>query len=503
MEITESLGKQIIETSYLTAINTKRYRPILRFFYEEYEKMNFMLYKEDIFEAFKGKTFFEDYTLEQCDLDLAALKEWKNLTAIQDSSTAYTLEEFKNKRYRYQLTDFTVEIEKVTLKLENLHIEGASLEPTLIEKIKNEIKEMKKIAEETETQVNGWWETINADFKRLNDNYQSYMKSFYNIKMEDMAHSSQFIVRKNDLVTYLREFIKSLQDNSYEIVEFLKDLSPEVENKILGKVFLAQKRVVRIDKLEEEIPEESIQERNQEKWNNIKRWFLGNETRESEIINIEEKTGEIIRKITRIASQIAETRGNASSRKAEYRKIAEMFCKTETLEEAHKLSSLVFGITTTRHMKGNFPRETDNHSTKLSEEKPFEMEVKPRIREYHEKQERKSIVDRSKQKEEQLKIYLEKKEQERKTLEKYIQNGKIEIENLPDNVETTVRKVLLSWISKANQIHGIKTENVKIKTEDGRTVIVHQPIDNKVCELNCEDGTLLMPAFTIEIKEEG
>lgn len=32
MEINEKISKQITETSYLTTDNTKRYRPILRFF---------------------------------------------------------------------------------------------------------------------------------------------------------------------------------------------------------------------------------------------------------------------------------------------------------------------------------------------------------------------------------------------------------------------------------------------------------------------------------------
>ena len=132
MEITEKLGKQITETAYLTKENTKRYRPILRFFYEQNQKMNFMLYKEEVYNELQGKQFFENYTIEQCDADLQALIEWKNLTAIQDTSTVHTLEEFKNKKYRYQLTDFSVEIEKLVITLENLHIEGASLEPTLI-----------------------------------------------------------------------------------------------------------------------------------------------------------------------------------------------------------------------------------------------------------------------------------------------------------------------------------------------------------------------------------
>ena len=55
MEIKDKLTKQITETAYLTTSNTKRYRPILRFFYLQNQKMNFMLYKEDIFNEFVGK----------------------------------------------------------------------------------------------------------------------------------------------------------------------------------------------------------------------------------------------------------------------------------------------------------------------------------------------------------------------------------------------------------------------------------------------------------------
>lgn len=496
MEVTEKLGKQISETAYLTKENTKRYRPILRFFYEEYEKMNFMLYKEDVYEALKGKLYFEEYTLEQCDSDLEALKEWKNVTAIQDTSTAYTLEEFKNKKYRYQLTDFTVEIEKLVLKLENLHMEGASLEPTLIERIKEEVKQIYKMAEENETVVNGWWENLNADFKRLNDNYQGYIKSFYNIKMEEIAQSSKFIVRKNDLVTYLREFIKSLQDNSYEIEGILTGVPEETERKILDKVYLAQTKVIRIDLLEEESSEEEIKNRNQGKWDNFKRWFIGDGIRGSEVININEKTSEIIRKITRVASQIAQSRGNVNSRKAEYRKIAEMFCQTQSIEEAHKLSSLVFGITNTRHLKGNFVRETDSIASKLSEEPQVEVEIKPRVRDFKEKAERSAIIDKTAQKEEQRRQYLQKREEQRKALEKYMKDGKIDIKNLPDGIEPNIRKVLLKWISRANQ-----DKQKRTKTEDGKTVVLHFPEQEETCELRCTDGILQMPAFVLEIEE--
>ena len=51
-----------------------------------------------------------------------------------------------------------------------------------------------------------------------------------------------------------------------------------------------------------------------------KKWFIGTNSRQSEVEKINEKTTEIIRKITRIANQIAESKGNVSSRKAEYKK---------------------------------------------------------------------------------------------------------------------------------------------------------------------------------------
>ena len=65
------------------------------------------------------------------------------------------------------------------------------------------------------------------------------------------------------------------------------------------------------------------------------------------------------------------------------------------------------------------------------EEKPNEYEVKPRIREYKEKQSKVAITDKTKQKQEQIERYSKQIEEDKRELQKYIQNGKIEIKNLP------------------------------------------------------------------------
>ena len=59
---------------------------------------------------------------------------------IQDTRKVASIEAFKNKKYRYQMSEYSVEIERLVLRLENLFIEGASLEPTLLERIRREIE---------------------------------------------------------------------------------------------------------------------------------------------------------------------------------------------------------------------------------------------------------------------------------------------------------------------------------------------------------------------------
>ena len=99
--------EQINETSYLSVQNAPVYRKIMRCFYREYEKMHFQLYKEDIFQFLKEDDAFELYSMEQLVQDLEALVKWKNLTPIQDPGKVYTIADYKNKQYRYTMSDGT------------------------------------------------------------------------------------------------------------------------------------------------------------------------------------------------------------------------------------------------------------------------------------------------------------------------------------------------------------------------------------------------------------
>lgn len=213
MQVSDKLLKPLTEVKYLNADNVSRYRCIMRIFYENNEKLNYWLYQEDVYEEMKKDSYWSEYTIEQCQQDLASLVEWKNLNTMQDTKKVASIEEFKNKKYRYQISEYSVQIERLVLRLENLLVEGASLEPTLLERIRRNVEKFSKMVEEEQADVNAWWNDLNSDFVRLNQNYQDYIRDLNSVRAEEMMHTKEFMVFKDRLIEYLRSFIKGLQRN--------------------------------------------------------------------------------------------------------------------------------------------------------------------------------------------------------------------------------------------------------------------------------------------------
>lgn len=496
-EVTGKLTRQIDEMRYLTVENAWRYRSILRYLYIQYEKMKYWLYKEDVYEALKENEEFKEYTMEMCKQDLDALLLWKNLSAIQDTAKVSTVEEFKNKQFRYQLSEYSVEIERLTIRLENLFVETASLEPTLLERLREELKKLSQMAKLGEKEVGSWWSSLNSDFKRLNQNYQDYIRDLYSIKAEETMKTREFMIFKDKFIEYLRDFVKGLQNHANAIEHILKNLEVEDIDEVLKKAIAYEVSIPRIDT---EIDEVGIKENIYGRWDSLNAWFLGSKGNESEAAKLMDITNDIIRKITRYAAQISESRNSAINRKEEYRKLAELFDQCRDIKEAHKLSSLAFGIFNMKHLKSDHFRETESINSHVFEETPGTTMLKPRVRGYQEKAARRPIRSNKDKKEAMMKRIQLERQIEEKTMGNYVIDHCIDFATLPV-IEQHVRTTLLKWLSK-----GISGADKKGKTEDGRFYQVELPIErNQRCVLRCEDGNLEMPAYVIRFldsKEE-
>lgn len=164
--------------------------------------MHFQLYKEDVLDLLREYPEFSDYSMEQLKSDLEALVGWKNLTPIQDPKRVYTIAEYKNKQYRYTMSEYAVEIERMTVKLENLFMDSGNLSMNYFVRIENALNEMEQIDRQELKAVNEWWSNLQEDFKRLNRNYQDYLREFYSGKSDKMLKSIEFVIHKDRFISY-------------------------------------------------------------------------------------------------------------------------------------------------------------------------------------------------------------------------------------------------------------------------------------------------------------
>ena len=494
MQVSDKSIKPLTEVKYLNADNVSRYRCIMRIFFENYEKLKYWMYQEDVYEEMIKEPFFADYRPEQCQQDLAMLVEWKNLNTIQDTRNVATIEEFKNKKYRYQMSEYSVEIERLVLRLENLFIEGASLEPTLLERIRREIERVPEMTESDENTVYTWWSDLNNDFVRLNQNYQDYIRDLNSVKAEEMMHTKEFLVFKDRLVEYLRSFVKGLQRNVGVIEENLRAQKEEVWEIIFEKIINYELLIPRMEV--EEITRPMIEQKIRGRFQSIYNWFVGAEGSENEAGKLFDATNEIIRRITRYAAQLSEKNALGANRKEEYKKVAELFLRCRDMSEAHKMSAMVFGLEQPYHLAGELIRETDSMNQGVYEEAPLQISLKPRVRTYREKSKRSGIQETTEQKRETRRKLLQQQKEEMKKLQQLEKNGRIDFAELPV-LEPRIREILLKWLSDA-----MEDVDFAARTDDGRRYVLDRTHVGEKCVVHCEDGNFTMPRMAIVFQEE-
>lgn len=483
--------ESIHETSYLSVPNSPLYRKIMRFFYQEYEKMHFQLYKEDVFEFIKGEPEYQEYTMEKLNQDLDALVAWKNLTPIQDPGKVYTIADYKNKQYRYTMSEYAVEIERLTIRLENLFMESGNLSTNYFVRLKVSLNEAEAMQAAGLKEVNEWWNTLQEDFKRLNQNYQDYLREFYSGKSENLLKSVEFVMHKDKFIQYLNDFVQELQHHSKEIEVLLYQIIPIVEEKILDKVVQSELDIPHaLLELNGNL-EPNIQENVRGKWNSLKNWFIDSPGHDCESRKVLKITNDTIRNIIQNAALIVQMQNWGISRKDDYRKFLELFLQCEDMTEAHKLAAHVFGIQNVNHLKTINGRDSDAINQSVYEEEAMEYIIKPHTRSYREKKDREGFADKSLEKWKQRSEYLRKAQQEKELVLHYIRDNKIVFSEIEEVVTEHTKNVFLQWIALANM-----NSQKRGRTEYGQEYQLQRM--KGTCTLNCEDGRLTMPAYIME-----
>src|SRR5260370_27615438 len=99
---------------FIYLVNSNRirwYRVIMRVFLQHHRELyRYQLTAQEVRDAVRA-AFDPEYTLDQCQNDLAALREWGNVTTIYDSSRATSIASFLSPALLYQATPEAIAIE--------------------------------------------------------------------------------------------------------------------------------------------------------------------------------------------------------------------------------------------------------------------------------------------------------------------------------------------------------------------------------------------------------
>lgn len=483
--------RPVTETVYLSTQNASQYRRIMRIFFQEYEKMHFQLYKEDVLDLLQRAEGYEAYGMEQLKQDLEALVGWKNLTPLQDPRRVYTISDYKNKQFRYTMSEYAVEIERMTVRLENLFLESGNLSTSLFVRMADSLQEADVINRKSLQEINEWWTNLQDDFKRLNRNYQDYLREFYSGRTDKLLKSVEFIVHKDHFISYLREFIQEMQLHASRISAILEKKAAVIEGELLKKIVKSEQEIPHARSEQRENIEVYIEENVIGKWTSLKNWFLPSGDRVSESGQVLAITNDVIRNIIQNAALIVQLQNWGISRKDDYRKFMELFAVCPDQEEAHRLSAHVFGVQSVAHLKENSQRDTDSISGSVYEEGAMEYCLKPHTRLYKPRKDRQGFENKTMEKLAQRLRYLKKIEREKKLVLRYIRGGRLELSSIDEVIEEPVRMILLQWITQANLDVGKRG-----RTEFGQEFILRKKEGD--CVLKCEDGDLIMPSYVLD-----
>ena len=484
--------RRITETAYLNQENTWRYRAIVHYCYKKHEHMQTYVYPEEIYHKLREDVHFQEYSFEQLEQDLAQLVEWNNLKPHQETGRARSILDFKRRKFRYQCTPYTVEIERMVERLKSIGEEfGGSLETTQFDRILHALQEIIEQGGSIEpAELNQTWQDLQHFFSSLVQNASDYLAHLKSAKVEERMQTSEFIIYKDKFSQYLQSFVLGLQRSSLKIEQLFKEGDAVKLEQIFARLADYQRQIPRLG---EQRSREEYLEDIRESYTVMKEWFMGTGYHSSELQVLYAETMETIRRITRFAQRLVEQHQALRSRKTDYLYLAKWFAGCRDKTAADELSSALFGASGVRHFFVQ-PRNSDSPDVRIEDEEPSVVEVKPRVNTYRERTRQTAIHDQREKKAETLRAYLAERAKHDALLDALVVDGEIELERLPV-ISMEVRKTLLGWITRCMQ-----QRTHEIQTETGRVVqLVWNRREKRTICLKSEDGEFLLPAMKLKV----
>lgn len=486
--------KKIWAANYLTVENVERYRKIMRFFYTNHRQMQGVLYRPEILEYMRSEhdVSYKEFELNQ---DLENLVSWGNLQRQQEMIRPKSIEEYRNKNFRYQITNEGIIVEEMVFQL--THKKNATRGALDEKGIRRLLKLLNQLINGEGDLLENWLAT-RQEFRKIGEDTANYIGYITSPDVDSRMKAEQFLIYKDRFVNYLRNFIATVQSLYHQFKVVVAKIDQIDQETLIEELYQKELEIPTFDGMSKE----EVTEQFQGEVRTIKTWFLGRENRPSEYENLMQQTDQMITKITGLIYFYGQEVQQYQSRRKDYLQIAKWFQQAEDLAEAQKRYAAIFGLSQTRHFY--VPEASEATSTKQdSWELPAStLFLNNRGRGARLERKAKSFTIDYEQQKAQLQAYQEKQEAYKQKIESYFIDNVIDFSTI-NHLDAQSRKIFFKWMSSAIATYASVNQKVqttvtqKIATELNYDIQVTIERNQRVV-VPCEDGDLEMPKVKIE-----
>lgn len=165
------MGK-VWPANYLVVDNVERYRKIMEFFHKRHRQMQGTLYRPEVLKIMQAE-FDQNYGEVEVDQDLESLVTWGNLQKQQEMIRPKSIEEYRNKNFRYQITEEGILVEEMVNQIMNTkHAARGALDQKSIRHLLNLLETF--VQEDHDSAE--LWQEIREAFRRVGGNARDYLE---------------------------------------------------------------------------------------------------------------------------------------------------------------------------------------------------------------------------------------------------------------------------------------------------------------------------------------
>ena len=491
--------------SYLVSSNRIRwYRVIMRFFLQCHRELyRYQLTAQEVRDALR-ETFDSEYTLEQCQNDLAALKEWGNITTIYDSSRATSIASFLSPALLYQATPEAIAIEtfldeqarantgKGSLRQGDLPHLWKSLQ-TLDEALRSLPTELtptrgREMAEE--------WQRAFEIWNAMAREAAQYLANMISAAQQSRPELDAYQLYKAAVVAYVHGFAQALTQYSRRIRTQLAEWNESGKKEQLIEI-VAQYLEPPAPTLENRSSRQELLQEARNQVDALMHWFALGKNADSFRRNALAEVDKVVRRASVLA---ASARPNANYA-ANLHMLAHQLYAAKDGETAQQLFSLAFANLLPVHLPESFagaPSAAHDTETGSAWQEPPSVNLRLRPisrfnRSEHALED--PVIDNRALTRSLVRQYEEKLKEEQQRFARLFSTTDLDLATFKQ-ITAEERSILLTVIDSC-----LGDARGQYRAPDGSTIVLLNPDEQTYTALRAPDGVLLLPCYHLQREE--